>query len=343
MKKIIVSLLIVTFGFASIAQAQESTDGANFRDLSFDQALAAAKAEGKNIFIDCYTEWCGPCKMMVRDVFPTKEAGDYLNPKFVCIKIDMEKGEGPKLNIRFGVNVYPTFLVLNADGKLLHRFAGGNNVQGLINNVENAFDPTKSLSGLADRFEAGERNPEFLNAYMAMLEKLYAPGMDKVSDALMALVPDSEKISKEYWRIYGDQGHSPVGSECERFLEANKAAFDAVIGKDKVDAAIRGKYLSYYGITLMYDLPIPADPIRVDPEKLNIEGIEDLMILDAAMFAESQSDVEALIGLFAPKADKTDDPLAANLFLIVDKVVGEKGSAGQQKRWAELTEPFSKA
>uniref|UniRef100_UPI00343541D8 thioredoxin domain-containing protein n=1 Tax=uncultured Tenacibaculum sp. TaxID=174713 RepID=UPI00343541D8 len=40
--------------------------GIDFKSLKFDEALAQAKAEDKLIFIDFYTEWCGPCKNLLR-------------------------------------------------------------------------------------------------------------------------------------------------------------------------------------------------------------------------------------------------------------------------------------
>ena len=35
-------------------------EGVNFRNLTFNEALAQAKAEKKMVFMDCYTSWCGP-------------------------------------------------------------------------------------------------------------------------------------------------------------------------------------------------------------------------------------------------------------------------------------------
>ena len=74
--------------------------GVDFQHLTFDEALAKAKAEKKLVFVDCYTTWCGPCKMMTTKIFPMKEAGEFFNPRFVCVKFDMEQGEGIEKQIR---------------------------------------------------------------------------------------------------------------------------------------------------------------------------------------------------------------------------------------------------
>ena len=89
MKKISLTLCMTLAGLAASAQT-------NFREISFDEGLKAAKAENKLLFVDCYTSWCGPCKMMANTVFPDSTLGAWMNSKFVCMKIDMEKGEGPE-------------------------------------------------------------------------------------------------------------------------------------------------------------------------------------------------------------------------------------------------------
>lgn len=68
--------------------------GVGFKSISLKEALEQAKAQGKMVFVDCYTTWCGPCKMMAEQVFPQKAAGDFFNARFVNVKFDMEKGEG---------------------------------------------------------------------------------------------------------------------------------------------------------------------------------------------------------------------------------------------------------
>lgn len=112
--------IIKTFAIALFLMLGAGTAIAqtHFRTLSFDAALSAAKQEKKMVFIDFYTDWCGPCKMMARDVFPQPKVGDYFNARFVCLKLNAEK-EGKELAKKYQVSAYPTYVVLDADGKML--------------------------------------------------------------------------------------------------------------------------------------------------------------------------------------------------------------------------------
>lgn len=83
-----------------------------------------AKKEKKMVFIDCYTTWCGPCKLMSRTVFKQKDVGDYYNKNFINLKIDMETAEGMFIGKKYAVSAYPTYLYLKADGTLIKKAMG---------------------------------------------------------------------------------------------------------------------------------------------------------------------------------------------------------------------------
>ena len=106
MKKIVLAVFMAAMALSLSAQI-------NFREGGFAEALEAAKSENKLVFMDCYTSWCGPCKLMASKEFVQEKAGEYFNPRFVSVKIDMEEGEGVELRKRYDVNAYPTLLVLN--------------------------------------------------------------------------------------------------------------------------------------------------------------------------------------------------------------------------------------
>lgn len=150
---------ILSFLFlAAIAFAQ----GIKFEEGNFKSILAKAKKENKLVFIDAYAVWCGPCKLMVKNIFPLKPVGDYYNANFVNAKIDMEKGEGIDLAKKYNVKVFPTYLFINGDGEEVHRTIGYVEEKDFIQFAMDAGDPSKRLTALKQKFEKGEKDPEFL-------------------------------------------------------------------------------------------------------------------------------------------------------------------------------------
>lgn len=115
-------LLTAAAGFAQTETA--SAAGIQFETGTWAEILAKAKQQNKYVFVDAYTTWCGPCKWMDKNVFPTAEAGEYFNKNFVNAKIDMEKGEGLEIAKTYSVQAYPTYLYVDGDGNLVHRVVG---------------------------------------------------------------------------------------------------------------------------------------------------------------------------------------------------------------------------
>ncbi|MCL8538709.1 thioredoxin domain-containing protein [Chryseobacterium gallinarum] len=155
MKKIALfsSLLI---GALALAQ------GIKFEDSNFATILAKAKKENKLVFVDAYASWCGPCKLMVKNIFPLQSVGDYYNSHFINAKIDMEKGEGIALAKKYNVKAFPTYLFINGDGEAVHRTLGYVEEKDFIQFAKDAEDPNKRLTALKQKFENGEKDPEFL-------------------------------------------------------------------------------------------------------------------------------------------------------------------------------------
>ena len=111
---------------------QNETSGMVFTEGTFAEICAKAKKEKKNIFFDAYASWCGPCKLLKRDVFTTKTAGDFFNKKFINVAMDMEKGEGAALAPAFQISAYPTLLILNHKGEIIGRTMGYQSAEKLI-------------------------------------------------------------------------------------------------------------------------------------------------------------------------------------------------------------------
>ncbi|WBV52425.1 thioredoxin family protein [Chryseobacterium gambrini] len=156
MKKIISGLLLFS---AITAFAQEAI---KFEELPFKDLIAKAKKEKKIVFLDAYASWCGPCKMMERNVFTQKSVGDYFNANFVNARFDMEKGEGRDIAVKYGVRSYPTYLFLNGDGELVSQNFGYMEENMFLTMAQDVNYPNNKKGSLKERFAKGEKDPDFL-------------------------------------------------------------------------------------------------------------------------------------------------------------------------------------
>src|SRR5690625_3184217 len=190
----------------------------DFREGSWNDIIEMAKTENKPIFLDAYAVWCGPCKMMDRQVFPQPDVGEFFNENFINAKIDMEKGEGRDLQKQYKVTAFPTLLFINKEGELIHRAVGFQNPEKLINSGKIALRKNHNVADFEKRYEAGERDPDFVLELLKEMKKAEK---------------STEKITLEYLQ---DQTELP---------EAKKAniAFDGMEDLDSklFNVALEGK------------------------------------------------------------------------------------------------------
>lgn len=190
MKKISL-LLLVFFSVITFGQGMKFEENKSFKDL-----LALAKKENRLLFVDAYTTWCGPCKMMVKNVFPQEKVGEFYNANFINSKIDMEKGEGIDLAKKYNVRAYPTYLFINGDGELIHRVTSYYDAPEFIEVGKDAVDPTKQMGALKTKFEAGNKDPEFLKSFI----KIFAfadPELATTAAAKYFAAKKGEPLSQE--------------------------------------------------------------------------------------------------------------------------------------------------
>ena len=109
-------LLAFVCGLAGTATAAEVAWA-----KSYEAGLARVRTEKKPVMIDLYTDWCGWCKKLDEDVYPTESVAT-LSKQFVCIKLNPEKDK--KNGKKFKVDGYPTIIFLNVKGEEINRIGG---------------------------------------------------------------------------------------------------------------------------------------------------------------------------------------------------------------------------
>lgn len=191
MKKFVSGLFL----FSTLAVfAQEAIQ---FQELPFKELVAKAKKDNKIVFIDAYASWCGPCKMMERNVFTKKSVGDYYNSNFVNARFDMEKGEGREIAAKYGVRSYPTYLFLNGDGELVSQNFGYMEESMFLTMAQDINSPNNKKGSLKERFAKGEKDPEFLINIMKLNSSSDFDFAKKASERYFQNKKKTEEFTKD--------------------------------------------------------------------------------------------------------------------------------------------------
>ena len=170
MRKVVL-LCLLFLGVTSVLVAQEQ--GIRFRDNeTWENVVKEAVRQDKKIFVDCYTSWCGPCKLLAKEVFTQRKVGEFFNMAFVNVKYDMEKTEGLAFGKLYEGEVvnYPTMLVIDPlSGEILHKFVGRRSADELIYEASQGLKDGNAPS-LSERYESGERDYAFIKDYVLSLK-----------------------------------------------------------------------------------------------------------------------------------------------------------------------------
>jgi thiol-disulfide isomerase/thioredoxin len=181
--------LLAAFPYFMLAQKGE---GIVFAKGDWSSMLAKAKAEDKLIFVDVYTTWCGPCKMVDHNIFPKAAIGAKFNANFINYKVDAEYGEGPSIADRYDVRSYPNFLFINGEGKLVHRMTGYQPVESFLKeaNIALSLSKQRSIQWYAAHLAERKNDSIFVEEYLENLKFLGLDNTQVLSDYLSSFSND---------------------------------------------------------------------------------------------------------------------------------------------------------
>jgi len=118
--------LVASVGAAFAQEGHWMTD--------YEKALEKAKTENKSVLLDFTgSDWCGWCIKMSKEVLQTPAFKDYAAKNLVLVEVDFPqskfqtkkvKDQNEGLKTQFKTDGYPTFVVVDKDGKELGRQVG---------------------------------------------------------------------------------------------------------------------------------------------------------------------------------------------------------------------------
>lgn len=189
--------------------------------LSWEEIFEKAKNEQKYIFIDCYTTWCGPCRLMDSIVYVDKEVGQLFMDKFISIKVQMDKTKKDNIQVKnwykiadsiskiYRIRAFPSLIFLSPNGNIVKKVSGYKNVNDFISIAKSSLIDDKDyldqyavFDSLVIEYNNGKRN------YNVMLY------MIKTAKELGDLELVNE-LSTEYYKML------QVSKESELYSKAN--------------------------------------------------------------------------------------------------------------------------
>lgn len=288
----------------------------NFEHENLPGIIARAKAASKLVFVDCYTEWCGPCKQMSKHVFTIDSIADFFNSRFINLKLDMEKGEGPEAGKKYKVGAYPSFLIFDGEGTLLYKFVGGMEAAEFMKKIRTGIDPDNEIAKIWRRYNAGDRSHQLMRDYiwesLKMLER--KPAQELALEYFNLLTP-AERTAKENWFLFGENHYSrelsDMNSHNFNYLVDNWKAFAAVQGKEVVDQKIAGVFRKmtgyclrgYYQKTFGYNKEDFAR-YRRQIKRTRVPDKADLMVMMDIAEAACKTDSGRVVDLLADNVGK---------------------------------------
>lgn len=287
MKK--VYLFVVMLLFASFTMAQT---GITFFHGTWSETVAKAKAENKLIFIDFYTQWCGPCLNMAETVFILPTVGDYYNSTFVNAKIDAEHGEGVELAKKYGVRSYPTYAYVDPQTEeLVHRSGSRQTAEQFVQTGKSATVPTLRSLYLESEYNKGNRDKQLLIDYINYENSIYKRNL--VRTAFDELINGGAKLTEtNVWDLYvntisgADNPYlQQVSDNYDDFCKLfGKSVVDAKLAKETTycDTEVLDKLCSFEGKEFNRQMILINKDLNAKRYDMVIKGI-DAMIADSTV------------------------------------------------------------
>lgn len=238
MKKAFALIPLLLLCLQLCSQATEIT----FDQRAWNEILAQAKQENKMVFVDANTSWCGPCKWMAATTFKNPDIAALFNTNFVNAKIDMEKGEGPELRAKYGVQAFPTLIFVDGDGNMVHSQEGALDVAELKVLAQTVLDPNfNSLVKMSTRFDGGERGRAFLKDYLIRLSP-NTPAFNKVLEPFKPGMVAEGLLEENSWEVFETCYQNPF-SDCAQYFLGHRQAFESKYGQEPVQKKAYQLYL----------------------------------------------------------------------------------------------------
>lgn len=317
---------------------QDAKKVIHFETGTFADMLAKAKEEKKLIMVDAFTTWCGPCKLMDKNVFTNDTVAEFYNKHFINAKFDMEAGEGIDLTKKYEVTCYPTFLFIDGNGELMHRMSGLMPVKKFIELGASAMIPEKQFGFCEKVFNSDSVSPADMIQYITLRKQACMDVTDELA-RYFSTQKEEEFTNQQNWSVIRDFINDTSSTEFQ-YLISHRTDFDKLYTAEEVSRKIEQVYSSTLYRFIYKEKPDVEGYKKMKERimKLNLSSSEKIIFhADMAMY-ETTKDWQnfaktALV--YVDKYSKDNYGLLNNIAWNFYENISDKAMLAKAEEWAK--------
>ncbi len=214
-----------------------------FIEVETQEQMNAAQKKASDqmlmLFVDVYADWCGPCKVMDREVYTDPSVADYMNANYVSVRMDGETDYGRIYASEQKLEGYPSMFIFSDDGERVSRIMGFTPPEELISSLRAINKGFKKMRAYRAGYLKQSLDAEEFADYISVLremgnqeeaEALAAEYMDKVMESKTKL-SDSDIRVVAFNMDQGDSWWEGFASDPERLRRVLKEDYMLALEK----------------------------------------------------------------------------------------------------------------
>ncbi|MFH0757485.1 MAG: thioredoxin family protein [Bacteroidota bacterium] len=167
--------------YASLLMIMAVTAGPAFSQVEFievatleDMEAARKKADDGMLllFVDVYATWCGPCKIMDRDVYSAPAVAEYMNANFVNVRMDGESDFGRKYAAEQQLQGYPSMFIFTGEGDRVSTLVGYKPPETLVPALKQVVESNAELKRYRKQYADGTLTRESFADYITVTREM---------------------------------------------------------------------------------------------------------------------------------------------------------------------------